>query len=133
MLSWCICLNGLYDIACAASLILSGRAGELPPPRAVLGCLSRLHPHLLAGQHDDPLARRLLAYWLFTYGWVRVSSVTGMRVALLLAACTYFTEAMAFSHEQLLFRDRGAGLNPACLWAVGTSCVLGLLALGACL
>jgi hypothetical protein len=46
---------------------------------------------------SHPIIRRLLAYWIFTYGCVRlVSGVTNGRV---LGALSYFIEAFCFEYE----------------------------------
>ena len=73
--------NGLYDVACAAGMVL-----DLGPV-----------PHLtMLVDEPTPLARRMLAYWVFTYGVVRLSCHRE------LGAATYFIEAMCFYMEGVL-------------------------------
>jgi hypothetical protein len=84
-------LNGTYDVACAVSLLwLGGVCG--------FRTLSQLH----ASMWDclDSLSRRLLAYWILTYGVVRL--VAGSRSDGAhdgLAALTYWMEGLCFEHE----------------------------------
>lgn len=76
-------LNGLYDIVCAASMLWSSNA------------LSMLHPGMF--EHISLLGKRLLAYWVFTYGVTRVYA--GLLDRPLLGAATFVIEAMCFEYE----------------------------------
>ena len=80
-------LNGVYDLACAVS-ILSG-----------VGFLSSLHPAMFTNS-PDPIVRRLLAYWLFTYGTARTAAGLHRDLGLdLVGSLTYFIEALCFEYE----------------------------------
>jgi hypothetical protein len=81
--------NGLYDLTCACSILW---LHKLP----VFSFLSNLHSAMF--KHEHPVVRRLLAYWLITYGTVRAAA--GLHRDLrVLAASTYFIEAFCFEHE----------------------------------
>jgi len=77
-------INGVYDILCAISIL-----GIVPFP-----ILDELHLSVLKkNKKEDPLMERFLAYWLFTYGLIRIF---GDRR---LIAYSYFTEATFFANE----------------------------------
>ena len=83
-------INGVYDVLCALCILL---LPETCP-------LSKLHLDVFAEeQHrNHPIVRRLMAFWVMTYGLVRlVAGVEGTYV--LAASVTYFMEALYFAHE----------------------------------
>ena len=88
-------LNGVYDMCCCLGILfLSNVPG--------FAQLSRLHNTMFVDDEnvENPIIRRLLAYWLMTYGMVR--TVAGARQELALdvaAALTYFIEAFCFEFE----------------------------------
>jgi hypothetical protein len=75
-------LNGIYDILCACSIL---RIIKIP----IFGQLhvSMFHPH------PNEITKRLLAYWIFTYGVMRLSNQPYM------IAMSYGLEASFFLHE----------------------------------
>jgi len=87
--------NGTYDVACAVSLLwLGGVCG--------FRTLSLLHVDMwdCEARKVCGLGRRLLAYWILTYGVVRLAA--GLRsdgVHDGLAALTYWIEGLCFEHE----------------------------------
>lgn len=87
--------NGVYDIACAASILW---LNDLP----LFSTLAKLHPTMFASlQHSEhPVIKRLLSYWLITYGMVRTMAGFHRDNALDVAtAMTYFIEAFCFEYE----------------------------------
>lgn len=82
-----ILANGIYDIACALNVLW------MPE------CMNPdIHAQMFEPEHHSPMLSRLLAYWVLTYGTVRVAA--GLSQAIMpLAALTYFIEAYCFEHE----------------------------------
>ena len=79
-------INGIYDLACSI---------------LVFPVLSSLHTGMFA--ETSPVTRRLLAYWILTYGSSRLA--VGMTSgSCLVAALTYFAEAFCFAHEHFVGR-----------------------------
>ena len=85
-------VNGVYDVLCALCMLF------LPD-----GCpLSTLHLNVFAEEEhrNHPIVRRLMAFWLMTYGMVRF--IGGVEDSCLFAAAfTYCIEALYFAHEGL--------------------------------
>ena len=94
-------LNGIYDLLCSASLLFLGE-------RPLFCHLARLHTHMFEGQADqqNPLVQRLLAYWIATYGFVRlVAGITHSDLADQMAAVTYIIEGGAYALESAVHRS----------------------------
>ena len=88
-------VNGLYDLICACSILWLYR---LPG----FNFMSKLHTAMFKSREhwDHPVIRRLIAYWLFTYGMARIAA--GMhrdKVLDIVGALTYFIEAFCFEYE----------------------------------
>jgi hypothetical protein len=87
-------LNGLYDLLCFAAIMW---LHWLPG-------FSSFHLNVFRDEDDrrHPLVRRLLAYWILTYGVVRVlaGAVNHESYAMdSVAALTYFIEVFGFEYE----------------------------------
>lgn len=93
-----VLLNGLYDVLCFLGIMWFHR--WLPG-------FSSVHLGVLSEEDDrrHPLVRRLMAYWILTYGMVRVLAGAvdyhgddsyAMDFA---AALTYFLEVFGFEYE----------------------------------
>ena len=85
-------LNGLFDIACGCTVLLQcGRP------------LSTLHKNVIEDKQPDrltSLGKKILAYWLLTYGGVRLlAGVSHQRIAKTLASWTYFIESLYFTQK----------------------------------
>lgn len=85
-------LNGLYDIACWAGILL-----DVP-------IVSTLHTSLLANREDalNPALRRVLAHWILTYGIVRTVAGMNRRDNRAMRGCavmTYVVEGMMWAFE----------------------------------
>lgn len=84
--------NGLYDLLCACSILFL-----LDVP--VVGFLSTLHTTMFSNT-KNPIAFRILAYWLATYGIVRLAAGYDKDTSLTrVAAMTYFIEAICWEYE----------------------------------
>lgn len=77
-------LNGIYDILCALTLI---KMIHIP-------YLADLHPSLMQ-KPFDPIATRMLGYWIFTYGMMRLSHDPKM------ITLSYYIEALALLYESI--------------------------------
>lgn len=88
-------LNGIYDVACAFSILWLDRFPGF-------NVLSSLHLAMFEkNEHKEhPVIRRLLAYWIVTYGTVRIAAGLHRDAGLdIVGALTYFIEAFCFEHE----------------------------------
>ena len=88
-------VNGIYDIACACSILWLDKFPGF-------NVLSSLHPTMFEkDEHKDhPVIRRLLAYWILTYGTARTTAGLNSDASLdILGALTYFIEAFCFEYE----------------------------------
>lgn len=88
-------LNGIYDLCCCAGILWFS---NLP----VFDGLSQLHPTMFAKKEhsENNVIKRLLAYWIMTYGMARtIAGVTREDGLDMVAAMTYFIEAFCFEYE----------------------------------
>ena len=88
-------VNGFYDIVCACSILWLWRF-------PFFSYLSTLHASMFRDDKhvNNPVIRRLLSYWLLTYGLVRiVAGFQGNDVIDILGASTYFIECFCFEYE----------------------------------
>jgi hypothetical protein len=77
-------LNGIYDVLCAACIL---NIVKIP-------ILSELHLSMLK-VHTTPSGERYLAYWIFTYGVIRMSTHTE------LISLSYWLEAVFILNEYM--------------------------------
>jgi len=79
-----VILNGIYDIACSLSIL-----GIIDSP-----FLSTIHLNLFILETNQ-LFKRCLAYWIFTYGIIRMTNSSK------LIPYSYYIEALFFANEIL--------------------------------
>ena len=79
VLRWLFFVNGIYDILCAACIL---HIIEIPS----------IHLSMIKTE-TNPITERYLAYWIFTYGVIRMSGNNQ------LISCSYFIEALFFFNE----------------------------------
>ena len=84
ILSYIIRLNGVYDILCAFSIL-----GWVPIPY-----LNKLHLSMI--KNRSPIFDRFVAYWIFTYGVIRLSNDS------VLISMSYLIEGLFFANEYRL-------------------------------
>lgn len=84
MIHGIVILNGIYDILCSLSIL-----GIIDS-----SLLSTIHLKLFNIPTDD-LSKRYLAYWIFTYGMIRVTNSYS------LVPYSYYIEAIFFANEIL--------------------------------
>ena len=97
-------INGLYDILCAACIL---KIVEIP----VLEDL-----HLSMVKEKNPTADRFLAYWIFTYGVIRISGDNT------LISCSYFIEAAFYFNELVqdnVYKEKTGFVIGSCLFLGG--------------
>jgi len=86
MKKWLLIANGLYDVVCAFCTICA------PETSIHLTCFIKEEVR------QDPMIRRLLAYWIATYGLVRLhAGIAGECYGI--AAATYFVECASYGLE----------------------------------
>lgn len=116
--------NGVYDVACALCILF------LYNSDGWRGVLSRLHVTMLGRGRDraNPVLRRMLAYWILTYGLARLWCAAagwhcgGGRVC---AIVTYAVEGCAWTGEA----SRGSA-HPMKAVCVTLSCLLMAVGIG---
>jgi hypothetical protein len=87
--------NGVYDLCCCFGILF---LPDLPG----FAQLSQLHNTMFSESENSnhPVIKRLLAYWLMTYGMVRtVAGAYPYFMLDIVAALTYFIEAFCFEFE----------------------------------
>lgn len=103
----CIVLaNGIYDVVCGLCIL------------SCQDCLAgQLHAHMFRGGLEG-IERRLLAYWILTYGAMRVLAVRNA----VLAATSYAIEGVVFAIECCVYDtmvpERAVGVLVCCLFCV---------------
>ena len=125
--------NGLYDIICCVSILT--KAKYLP-----FSHLAELHFGMFkvaeienksktnkSNNHKNQLlVKRLIAYWVGTYGLVRTMSGFSNEIVLnYIGAATYFIEAFAFAHEYYV----GSMIKDKTLFVIISSFILGIVVL----
>ena len=110
MLNSIVKANGVYDILCALSIL---KIISIP-------YLKDLHLSMIkdySRDNNNELFERFLAYWIFTYGVIRLSD------NYTLISYTYFIEATVFMNE---YRKNTVHSNKA-QFVIITSLILGYL------
>lgn len=92
ILSNIILWNGIYDVLCAISIL---HIIHIP-------VIDNLHISMLhTNERNNPLMRRFMAYWIFTYGIIRIYSGYNNNE---FAASSYYIEAIVISNECFIQR-----------------------------
>jgi hypothetical protein len=91
-------INGIYDIVCAIQLLL--RKKEIKEDKtSLLYCIQ--YPHLVMLKEDiDHVAVRYFAYWILTYGLIRLIDPLGSTMIRI----SYGIEALCIAHETYITR-----------------------------
>lgn len=85
-----VILNGIYDVICSL-ILLKIIPFEIP-------ILSNLHLSVIKNYEEkDEIFKRFYAYWIFTYGVMRIYGNNKLR------SISYFIEAMFFMNESIYF------------------------------
>jgi len=119
MFAACVVLvvNGVYDVVCAAC-ILKERERHALDSSALSSCfdlVSDLHIKMFRDDDNDnneksmaknDIARRMLGYWVLTYGIVRLSLAAVFyceQYAFFIGSITYLVEAFCFWYEHCAY------------------------------
>jgi len=90
-------LNGVYDLMCTAGILWLSKV-------PFFDGMSQLHPTMFSSKDhsEHPVIKRLLAYWIMTYGTVRLIAGIYTEEGLdYVAAASYFIESLCFEYELL--------------------------------
>lgn len=82
-------LNGIYDIACAFAILYTKNT-----------YLDTLHSCMFLPGEMNPMALRYMAYWIFTYGCIRLYSNDKQLIAV-----SYLLEAVVFLNELVIHQS----------------------------
>lgn len=87
-INFILILNGIYDLFCSFSILF------LSNP------LSFIHINMFHHSIHSPIINRLLAYWILTYGSIRlISGFYPSNITYFISANTYFIEAFCYEYE----------------------------------
>jgi hypothetical protein len=92
ILKWLIFVNGIYDLLCAVAILLF--------PNTLIG---KLHLSIFNKNIHCHVNIRLLAYWIITYGYIRLFILQQSKCINILVALTYFIEAIAYVYEDIYY------------------------------
>ena len=93
MIRTIVYINGIYDILCACSML---QIINIP-------ILDKIHLSMIK-KKQDPLFERFFAYWIFTYGIMRISNNKTI------ITHSYYIEAFVFFSEYMnstVYTDKG--------------------------
>jgi hypothetical protein len=118
LLDWVVGGNGLYNIMCAIGILFL-------PKTLLFSRLAQLHPTMFTSLSDqtNPVVRRVLAYWLLTYGFTRLAVVRHCDNVDCLVGMTYFLEAAAFGLEDVVHHTTS---RFKAVWVCNSSILLGI-------
>ena len=105
-----ILLNGIYDILCAFSIL---RVIYVP-------FLDKIHISMF-NEYDSNL-QRILAYWIFTYGMIRLIHYNDFSNGLVSAS--YCVEAACIFNEGIIYDKI---IRPKCIFVTGSCIILSML------
>jgi hypothetical protein len=103
---YCIKINGAYDVLCALSIL-----NVLNVP-----VLNRLRLSMLTC-NEDPVTKRMFAYWVFTYGIIRLYDVGEM------VTLSYIVEAVCMANE---LRHQKMKRGPVLFCVLGGVLIIGI-------
>ena len=84
MLQYIIKINGIYDIICALSILFN------------IPYIKNIHLSMIKDYNkQNKITERFFAYWIFTYGIIRISD------NYLLISYSYYIEALVFINEYM--------------------------------
>lgn len=121
VLDYVVFMNGVYDILCAFGILFQ-------PNILVFSKFAKLHPTMFSDEayQKHPILRRILAYWILTYGLIRIAIIRHDIAIDVLVATTYLLEASAFAFEDIAhsttqrYKVAWVSLTSAfmCIWVV---------------
>lgn len=85
--------NGVYDILCALSIL----------DILYIPVINELHISMIKDvERNNHLMKRFMAYWIFTYGVLRIYGGYNMNYKLI--AISYYIEALVLWYENLVYK-----------------------------
>ena len=107
--------NGLYDFVCSFAIIFFSKHS-----------LAQLHSNVFTNTMINPFVKRILAYWILTYGFPRLLAGFYRNYILdISCAITYIIEGMSYHIEQKYFKST----NKKAIFITYISYILGIIAL----
>ena len=88
IITYFIFINGIYDILCAFSILISTSI-EIP-------LFNNIHLNMIKNKSVELLTKKYLAYWILTYGVMRLY-IYDLNIIIM----SYFIEAVCFLNEIL--------------------------------
>jgi hypothetical protein len=86
-------VNGIYDILCALSIL----------SLIYIPIINELHISIIKNvERNNPMMKRFMAYWIFSYGVMRIYGGYNMNYKLI--AISYYIEALVFSYEIFVYK-----------------------------
>jgi hypothetical protein len=86
IITYFIFINGIYDILCAFSILISNSI-KIP-------LFNNIHLNMIKNKSVELLTKKYLAYWILTYGIMRLY-IYDLNIILM----SYVIEAICFSNE----------------------------------
>ena len=117
MINLVIFLNGIYDLFCGFAILFFSSNPYLAP-------IANLHPKIFKEAYRDDLTRRLLAYWIITYGIIRLAVIFKNNCIFIMIIISYFIEILAYSNENYFYKTTD---NNKVLWINGLSFLIIIL------
>jgi hypothetical protein len=86
-------VNGIYDILCALSIL----------SLIYIPIINELHISMIKDvERNNQLMKRFMAYWIFSYGVMRIYGGYNMNYKLI--AISYYIEALVLSYENFVYK-----------------------------
>ena len=106
-------VNGVYDILCALCIL----------DIIYIPVINELHISMIKDvERNNPLMKRFMAYWIFTYGVLRIYG--GYNMNYKLVAISYYIEALLLSYENFVYKTL---VFHKSMFVIGVSLFLGIL------
>lgn len=111
MINSIIFINGIYDLICGFTILFFSSNAFLKP-------IANLHPMIFKEEFRNDLIKRLLAYWIITYGIIRTAVIFKNNCIFIMIIISYFIEILAYSNENYFYKTTD---NNKVLWINGLS------------
>jgi hypothetical protein len=91
MINNILIINGIYDII-SALLLLFNHSLSI-----------HLNMFINKNNKNNKIIQRFFAYWIFTYGIIRlITGIYNIKILYLIGSLTYFIEALCFKYENII-------------------------------
>lgn len=84
MINTIIFLNGIYDLVCGFLFL-------------------DIHKLVFKIEYNNDLMKRLLSYWIITYGIIRIAIISNNPIINIMIIISYFIEIFAFFNESYFY------------------------------